>query len=67
VKLNNPTRYNPSIWDEQTLNGLKMGALAVCLLAASMSVLAAFFKFRAASRHVDAFEDKEHSGASLGC
>merc|ERR1711865_894573 len=41
VKLNDPTRFNPSTWDVVTLGGLQKAALGICVLSATMAIVAA--------------------------
>merc|ERR1711933_378390 len=50
VKLNDPTRFNPSTWDVVTLGGLQKAALGACLLSAAMAAVAATLRILLACR-----------------
>lgn len=50
MKLNDPTRFNPSTWDVVTLGGLQTAALIICSLSAAMAVVAATLRIVSAYR-----------------
>jgi len=59
MKLNDPTRFNPSTWAIVTLGGLQKAALGICFLSVAMSVVAATLRILSACRKGSHIEGKE--------
>lgn len=58
--LNDPTRFNPSVWDPVILGGLQKAALIICLLALSLGVVATALKiFKANLQSKEAAVEEE--------
>lgn len=54
VGLNDPNRFNPSVWDVSTLGHLQKAALFLCIVTATMGLIAAALEIYPASK-----EDEE--------